>query len=560
MSESLNTKAGGSTSHDSAPLAPSAPRACRIQNADGSSVSQEIQSLRRVRLRAAAVLLFTGFLAFFLKYLAEFTLGGANHWPKGSGFAHLGVVAILFAAIAMLCESHAGSFRRLLMWEAIIFGVPAAFFAFSEWRYGSVALSSGSEDVVEGFVSQVCLTWSTLIFLYGLFIPNTGARAARVVVPLALAPIIVVLGTALSCPCAQGFLMDDTLATMVLWLAIPAASAIWGADTISKLGRQAHVAKQLGSYHLVRKLGVGGMGEVYLAEHRLLKRPCAIKLIRPERSADPQALARFESEVQAAARLTHWNSIEIFDYGRAEDGVFYFVMEYLPGMSLQELVDSFGRLSPARVIHLARQVCAALEEAHAAGLVHRDIKPGNIFAAQRGGIYDVAKLLDFGLVKSVAPKLKSTKLTVEGAVIGSPMYVAPEHAMGEDRADVRSDIYSLGATMYFMLTGKPVFEHENPLKVIFAHVNEGVTPPHEHCPDVPRDLEAVIMRCLEKEPARRFQDVTSLAAALSACDEADKWSPRQAREWWEHVATLRPIDADAVGAVARETTLMEVKV
>ena len=199
------------------------------------------------------------------------------------------------------------------------------------------------------------------------------------------------------------------------------------------------------------------MGEVYLAEHRLLKRPCAVKLIHPHRASDPHLLQRFEREVQATAQLTHTNTVEMFDYGHTEDGTFYYVMEYLPGLSLAELVEKHGPLPPARAVHLLMQTCDALSEAHSRGLIHRDIKPGNIFSAQRGGYYDVAKLLDFGLAKPISADSVPVQLTQDGSITGSPLYMSPEQAIGDSEPDERSDIYSLGAVAYYLLTGRPPF-------------------------------------------------------------------------------------------------------
>src|SRR5262249_37677439 len=193
-----------------------------------------------------------------------------------------------------------------------------------------------------------------------------------------------------------------------------------------------------GQYGLVEPLGKGGMGEVYLAEHRMLKRPCAVKLIRPEQAGDPHVLARFEREVQMTARLSHWNTVEIYDYGRAEDGTFFYVMEYLPGLSLDDLLQRYGPLPAERVIHILRQACQGLREAHSIGLIHRDIKPGNIFAAQRGGLFDVVKLLDFGLVKPVA-EISAARLTQEGGISGTPLFMSPEQARGLNELDGRSD-------------------------------------------------------------------------------------------------------------------------
>ncbi len=274
------------------------------------------------------------------------------------------------------------------------------------------------------------------------------------------------------------------------------------------------------------------MGEVYLAEHQLMKRPCAIKIIRPGKAADPSALARFEREVRETAKLSHWNTVEIFDYGHTADGTFYYVMEYLPGMSIAELVERHGPLPPERTIYLLQQTCEALAEAHSLGLIHRDIKPGNLFAAQRGGHYDVAKLLDFGLAKRLWSSADTIELTGEGSITGSPLFMAPEQATGDVEPDLRSDIYALGAVAYYMLTGRPPFAADNPLKVMIAHASDPVTPPSQHRGDLPRDLELVVLKCLAKKPIDRFQDTSELSAALAACEVCGKWMREEARRWW----------------------------
>jgi serine/threonine-protein kinase len=274
------------------------------------------------------------------------------------------------------------------------------------------------------------------------------------------------------------------------------------------------------------------MGQVYLAEHQLLKRPCVVKLIRPDKAGDPRVLARFQREVCATAKLSHWNTIEIFDYGVAADGTFYYVMEYLPGMSLAELVEQYGPMPPERVIYLLRQACDALREAHDAGLIHRDIKPANIFAAQRGGVYDVVKLLDFGLVKPVIGD-HEVQLTTEGTITGSPLFMSPEQAMGDREPDVRSDIYSLGCVAYYLLTGKPPFEGNNAIKVVFAHAHESVVPPSDYRPETPPDLEQVVVKCLAKNPEDRYPNASSLADALGECEAAGLWSAQHAARWWQ---------------------------
>jgi eukaryotic-like serine/threonine-protein kinase len=265
-------------------------------------------------------------------------------------------------------------------------------------------------------------------------------------------------------------------------------------------------------------LGAGGMGEVYLAKHALLRRPCAIKLIRPERARNLQDLRRFEREVQATATLTHPNTVQVFDYGHAEDGTFYYVMEYLPGLTLEQLVQQYGPLPPLRAVHLLRQVCAALREAHEIGLIHRDIKPSNVMVCERGGQHDTVKLLDFGLV--LPPPGAPDDLTQESTLAGTPAYMSPEQAGNQEGIDARSDVYSVGALAYFLLTGAPPFAGRSLVQVLAAHLHESPAPLTQHRLDVPPDLQAVVMRCLAKDPAERFVDAESLEAALANCHTA----------------------------------------
>ena len=314
-------------------------------------------------------------------------------------------------------------------------------------------------------------------------------------------------------------------------MVLTAIVGIRGVYTINRLRREAFEARQLGQYKLKRLLGAGGMGEVHLAEHQLMKRPVAIKLIKPGKAADPVSLARFEREVRATAQLSHWNTIEIFDYGHTDDGTFYYVMEYLPGKSLADFVAEHGPLAPSRVVWLLEQTCEALAEAHSLGLIHRDIKPGNIFAAERGGVFDVAKLLDFGLAKP-ATSSGDMNLTQEGSITGSPLFMAPEQATGDGAPDARSDIYALGAVGYYLLTGHPPFEADNPVKVLLAHAQQTVKPLSQWQPGIPADLERIILRCLAKNRDDRFPDVNSLAVALRNSSLHGGWTREDAHRWW----------------------------
>jgi serine/threonine-protein kinase len=228
--------------------------------------------------------------------------------------------------------------------------------------------------------------------------------------------------------------------------------------------------------------------------------------------------------------------VQIIDYGRVADGTFYYVMEYVPGPNLEELVLRHGPLPAARAVHLLQQVCAALREAHAAGLVHRDIKPANAMVCERGGVHDVVKLVDFGLVKTVSTNGADGRLTREGVIAGTPAYMSPEQASGREPIDARTDIYSLGAVAYFLLTGWPPFRREHAIQQIIAHIHEPVRPMTEHQPEIPPDLQLVVLRCLEKDPANRFPDIDSLREALADCRCGGQWTEELAAQWWQSQA------------------------
>ncbi len=377
------------------------------------------------------------------------------------------------------------------------------------------------------------LIWTLLFTLYGAFIPNTWRRCAAVVALLGASPIVV--------SAIHGYwlrpLDPEKLTTGLLylgfWIGLAAVIAIFASSRIEILQREAAAARKLGHYVLREQLGAGGMGQVYRADHILLRRPCALKLIRPERAGDPKNLRRFEREVQATASLTHPNTVQIFDYGHAADGTFYYVMEYLPGRTLEELVKRQAPLPPGRVVHFLRQVCGALREAHAHGLIHRDIKPGNVMVCERGGSHDVAKLLDFGLVLPPVDDADGEKLTQDGTLTGTPAYLSPEQAGGRDALDARSDIYSVGALAYFLLTGQPPFAGRSAVQMLAAHLYEPPAPLTTQRPDMPSELEAVVLRCLAKNPADRFPDAGTLDAALATCAAARPWTETDAARCWE---------------------------
>src|SRR5262245_2871572 len=367
------------------------------------------------------------------------------------------------------------------------------------------------------YTMMVSLQWFFILTLYGTFIPNTWRRCAAVVGVLAASPLVLFIVQGVWLRPLDPTIFRIGLLQIAFFVALAAVIAVVACSRIEILRRQVGEARKLGQYVLKEKLGEGGMGEVYLAQHVLLRRPCALKLIRPERAGDPKNLHRFEREVRATATLTHPNTVQVYDYGHTEDGTFSYVMEYLPGLTLEALVERTGPLPAGRAVHFLRQICGALAEAHGRGLIHRDIKPGNVMICERGGIHDVAKLLDFGLVLPLAADVHGDKLTRDRTVTGTPAYLSPEQAGGQEAVEARSDIYSVGALAYFLLTGFPPFPGRTAMKTIAAHLYEVPEPLSRRRTDVPADLEAVVLRCLAKEPNARFLDVESLDRALAAC-------------------------------------------
>jgi serine/threonine protein kinase len=316
-------------------------------------------------------------------------------------------------------------------------------------------------------------------------------------------------------------------------------AAVVIAGVVTKLGQQVTKARAMGSYQLGELLGRGGMGEVYKATHRMLARPAAIKLIRTEMlgavddEAAKLAVTRFRREAEAAANLRSSHTVELYDFGVTEDGTLYLVMEFLDGMDLETLVRQHGTLSAGRVIHILRQVCDSLEEAHSRGLVHRDIKPANIHLGTVGLHHDFVKVLDFGLVKEVSSVSAGDSMaTIPGQMaLGTPAYMAPEMALGE-AVDGRADIYALGCVAYFLLTGQLVFEAEKAFQMIARHLQTAPIPPSERSDQtISPELERLILKCLAKDPRDRPQSAAQLAQSLEWI-AADAWGEEQAKGWW----------------------------
>jgi hypothetical protein len=321
--------------------------------------------------------------------------------------------------------------------------------------------------------------------------------------------------------------------------AVAAVLATFTSHNIYGLRRQFEEARRLGQYVLEEVIGEGGMGRVYRAHHALLRRDTAIKLLLPERVGEA-ALLRFEREVRATARLTHPNTVAVYDYGRTPEGVFYYAMEHLDGGDLDDLVAYAGALPPRRVVFILQQICGALQEAHGMALVHRDVKPANLIVCERGGDGDVAKVLDFGLVKGI-DATKESASSGDGGLTGTPLYMAPESITAPGEVDARSDLYALGAVAYFLLTGGPPFRAATVVELCAHHVHTAPDRPSVRLGGpVPVDLESIVLRCLAKSPADRFQDAAALGEALRGCTEGALWNQAVARAWWaEHGRGLR---------------------
>jgi plasmid stabilization system protein ParE len=308
---------------------------------------------------------------------------------------------------------------------------------------------------------------------------------------------------------------------------------------ITGLGREVRKAREMGSYVLGDLIGAGGMGEVWQATHRFLARPAAIKLIKPgvlgamTTQQSDVLVQRFRREAQAAAMLRSPHTIHLYDFGVTSDGTFYYVMELLNGMDLQTLVSTFGPLPAARTIYLLQQACESLAEAHERGLVHRDIKPGNIQVCRMGQYSDWVKVLDFGLVKSQAGEVHEPGLTAPNTVTGTPAYLSPESALGE-AVDRRTDIYALGCVAYWMLTGRYVFTGDSAMQIVARHVSSEPAPPSRHSGfDVSPALDGLVLACLKKKPSDRPATARELCDRLGECEVETTWTREDARAWWE---------------------------
>ena len=383
---------------------------------------------------------------------------------------------------------------------------------------------------------QLAISGGAVVVVRAVFVPSPPVRTLLVSALCFVAPLVGVVYLVQAYPTLMAQLW-----TVPTWFGAWIAIATVTSKAIFGLRRRAQEAMQLGQYVLERKLGEGGMGAVYEASHALLRRRTAVKLL-PVAKAGEANVARFEREVQMTSQLTHPNTVAIYDYGRTPDGIFYYAMELLDGFDLEKLVVLDGPQPAERVVHILKQVCGALAEAHGRGLIHRDVKPANILLTHRGGIHDVAKVVDFGLVKEIRQDADAG-VTSANVITGTPLYMSPESIKSPSAVDAASDIYALGGVAYYLLSGAPPFDAATVVEICSHHLHtipgriDGVRPA----------LMDVVLACMEKDPKRRPASAAELAERLDAC-VAEPWTQLEAEAWWRARPDDEPVESGESGS------------
>ena len=496
-----------------------------------SALPPDLLDQVRGRVRLLSLLLLCAFAVAPVLFLVTWVVGTLRgdrvpqaFYDRGGFVLSDAAVALASAGIWWVARKGQASPSRLLtlvLGYEVVVCFAIAFSTMWEWY------------IEKGVVAP--LTWvPTVIVLFPLIMPGPPRRMlAAAIVAGAMSPLALLLLD------RWGKVTPDADAYFqaVLGPAFGVCFAYWGARVVYGLGRQVAAARELGSYRLEERLGQGGMGEVWRARHRMLARPAAIKLIRRSLGgAGPsdELQRRFEQEARAIARLRSPHTVELFDYGVAADGAFYFVMELLDGLDADALVRRHGPIPSERAVFVLRQMCHSLSEAESCGLVHRDIKPANIFLCRYGEDYDFVKVLDFGLVKGLddgaAP---GPGLTADNVVQGTPAFIAPEQVLGGGGVDGRADIYSTGCVAYWLLTGQHVFTGDTAMAILMHHVHTAPVPPSARTGQpIPPALERLVLACLSKNPADRPQTARELSRSLGEVESAEAWSETRAREWW----------------------------
>ena len=515
-------------------------QACDASGGTGQTSGLSTQFLQESarRLGVAALVFAIGPLIPFLASFPFYELDGASP-PSVLLCARLSMVALMVMSWGMFALTRLVACPRMVMNLGLLYEELGALVICFPNYY--------TNEFLQADMSR--LTWLPIwLLLFPLVVPARPLKNLAFALGSATMPLLVfgawTLRTGTPLPEVQVLLATFAPNYVVALVAILPAWMLYRVG--SSASAAAAKARELGSYQLVRLIGSGGMGEVWAAEHRMLARPAAIKLIKAEFLAaeNPHEretiVARFEREARATAQLRSSHTIGLYDFGVTSEGTFYYVMELLQGIDLETLIQRAGPLPAGRVIHILREACESLAEAHAAGMIHRDIKPANVFVCKLGVRYDHVKLLDFGLV-SLGRRQQAkqdVKLTGEGFVVGTPAFMAPEQAEGKDEVDARADLYSLGCVAYWLLSGRLVFEQDTPVRMIVDHLK---TPPElpsrKSGRFIPADLEEVIMACLAKDPADRPAGALELAQRLEVLQESHPWRQEDARAWWSAEAS-----------------------
>lgn len=533
-----------------------------------SGISPEISHSVSKRFSVAALIYTVG-------YMISFTVGrllAPQPWPT---FVYvIAFISIGFALVTSMLVHHRTFSAKTIQNLAVPFCIAGGLGIIGgEWgwetrsaeMYGLMA--SIPEAYVKALTGGPNVGWVNVwIIVFPLLVPLPFWRMVLAAVITGSLNLLIPLGSV-----AVNGLPEEIspyLGHIVITSAVPTviciSVSILASRIVYGMARDITRARRLGSYQLIKTLGKGGMGEVWIARHRMMVRPAAIKLIRPDmlsreggasQSDVAMLLKRFEREVQTTAGLTSPNTVRVYDFGMTDDGTFYYVMELLQGMDLRRLVERFGPISPERVVHIMLQACHSLAEAHATGLIHRDIKPANIFICHRGLDYDLVKVLDFGLVKDVSKAAgEGTLATAQGIVSGTPAYMSPEMAQG-DTLDGRADIYALGCVGWWLLTGRQVFEGDSAVKLLVQHASETPKPPSACSElDIPHELDDLVMACLEKHPDKRPASAQDLALRLEdTTRKLSPWTSSQAESWWKlHLPEISGDPSDLVESIASQ--------
>jgi hypothetical protein len=487
------------------------------------------QSARRLRILAllyAGIFFMAGYFPALLFEEDRNRLFSAfNLWGPGA-------IAIAVALLVAALTKAPGVSLRQVMNIGLAFEIVSSF--------GIAAAEFLDPTAIDFNTTHVGLSWVAVwVLLYTVVVPNSPRRTVLATLA-SVSSVPIVVGIEVVVFDIPGANLPKFFFGLTFPYILVAFMAYVGARVIYALGREVARARELGGYQLVERLGAGGMGEVWRAEHRLLARPAAIKLVRPELTGAAgdgghhAAQERFRREARATASMRSPHTVELYDFGLANDGTFYYVMELLDGFNLELLVKRFGPVPPERAIHLLIQACHSLGEAHERGLIHRDVKPANVYVCRYGREVDFVKVLDFGMVKSQREDLLDTRLTSDQAIFGTPAFMAPEQVLGDRPVDGRTDLYAMGCLGYWLVTGQLVFTGRTAMETMMQHAQATPSPPSTRTEiEIPPELDRAILACLAKSPDDRPASADVLASMLAAIETRAVWATPRAREWWD---------------------------